>query len=65
MTDDHDGYVFRFYCDPCRCSSGWHETPDKAEAAAEEHCETHDELLYEPTRVQRYPEDDPVVVQDR
>jgi len=52
MTDD---YRFRWYCGPCDEAGGWHKSYEAAKETEQTHIEGHDELLYEPTRIQRYP----------
>ena len=53
-----DEYRFSWYCGPCRERGEWHESYEVAKEGEAEHVESHDELLYEPTRIQRYPADE-------
>lgn len=64
MTGSYEGYVYRFYCGQCKTTSEWGETPDEARELADEHEAGHEELYYS-TRIQQYPEDDPVVARSR
>ena len=55
MTDQ---YVYRWHCDVCKDHGEWYPTDDEARTGEKEHCDTHDEPLYEPTRIQRYKRED-------
>lgn len=47
-------YVFRWHCDVCNEAGEWKPTVDEAREKQDEHDATHDEPLYEPSRIQRY-----------
>jgi len=48
-------YRYRWYCSPCHEGGDWYKTYEESKEAESEHIESHDEPLYEPTRIQRYP----------
>jgi hypothetical protein len=53
--DARTDHRYRWYCDACSEAGEWQGSAGAAQAASDEHAETHAEPLYGSIRIQRYP----------